>query len=294
MYCFRTAGGHREGSTIRACNSLCSSALVGLFALVVSAGVAGGGTHTVRPGETATSIAKANGISVDALAAANRLADPDLVVIGTTLVIPASSGAPAGAPATTYTVKPGDTLTDIAARWGTTPDALAKANGLRNPNIVILGSILQVPAPSALGADARLPAKLLAHPERLSLRPTFERWAARYGVPADLLEALCWVESGWQSSVVSSTGAIGVGQLMPQTIDLAQSALGANLDPRDPQANIRMSAWFLGSILRQTGGNVPVTVAAYYQGLKSVRTRPLYEDTKQYVAAVLALRSRFA
>ena len=55
-----------------------------------------------------------------------------------------------------------------------------------------------------------------------------------------------------------------------------------------------MSTWFLGHLLKQTGGDVAVSVAAYYQGLKSVRTRPLYDDTKNYVAVVLALRPRFA
>ena len=64
-----------------------------------------------------------------------------------------------------------------------------------------------------------MPAKLLAHPERLALRPTFVKWAAHYGVPADLLQAMCWVESGWQSGVVSRSGAIGIGQLQPATVD---------------------------------------------------------------------------
>jgi soluble lytic murein transglycosylase-like protein len=202
----------------------------------------------------------------------------------------------AGQFGTAYTVRKGDTLSSIAARFGTTPAAIAKANALRNPNVVVIGRKLTIPAATSTpGAPraGRLPVKLVAHPDRLALRPSFEHWAAHYGVPADLLEALAWVESGWQRTVVSKTGAVGIGQLQPATVDHVRLLIGLKLDPYNADQNIRMSARFLRFLLDSTGGDVSTTLAAYYQGLRSVRTGPILGETKQYVATVLALRPNF-
>lgn len=200
-----------------------------------------------------------------------------------------------------YTVKRGDTLTSIAAAQGTTAGALATANGLTNANRIVIGQSLRLPsaAPatgaSTPGAKGALPAKLQASPKRLALRPLFDKWAAANGIPSDLLQALCWMESGWQNTVVSSTGAVGIGQLMPDTVALMRLFIGRpSLDPAKPEDNIRMSARFLGYLLRQTGGDVKVSLAAYYQGLRSVRAKGLLPETERYVAVILALRSRFA
>jgi soluble lytic murein transglycosylase-like protein len=149
-------------------------------------------------------------------------------------------------------VKPGDNLATIAGRFGTSVSAIAKANGIANRHVIVIGRTLTIPGDAR---TANLPARLRASPDRLALRPTFERWAAAYGAPADLLEALCWMESGWQNGVVSSTGAVGIGQLMPDTIAFARASLGERLDPANPEHNIRMSAWFLSYLLQQTGGN---------------------------------------
>lgn len=207
----------------------------------------------------------------------------------------ATSGARTAPAGRVYVVRTGDTLTSIAARFGSTPSALARANGIRNPNVVVIGSKLTVPtvagaAPRALG----LPAKLLANPDRLALRPAFRQWAETYGVPSDLLEALCWVESGWQRAVVSNTGAVGVGQLQPATVDHMRLVLRAwQLDPLNPDDNIRMSARFLRFVLDGTGGDLNMALAAYYQGLRSVRTQPVLAETMRYVATVLAVRPMF-
>ncbi len=192
-------------------------------------------------------------------------------------------------------MRPGDTLSSIAARYGTTSSAIARANRLRNPNVIVIGKKLAIPSGTAAsGSTGGYPAKLRAHPERLALRSSFERWSQRYGVPTDLLEALAWVESGWQSAVVSRTGAKGVGQLMPATVDHVRLLIGVKaLDPANPDDNIRMSARFLRFLLDGTGGDANVALAAYYQGLRSVRTSPILGETKQYVATVAAYRPFF-
>ena len=45
--------------------------------------------------------------------------------------------------------------------------------------------------------------------------------------------------------------------------------------------------------VKDTGGDIPEAVAAYYQGLGSVRDRGMLPDTQKYVNDVLALRARF-
>jgi len=195
----------------------------------------------------------------------------------------------------TYVVKRGDTLTSIAARYGTTVTAIANANNIRNRNVVVIGRRLTLPGgqSSSSRRSGVLPAKLQAHPERLAFRPIFEKWAANYGVPADLLEAIAWIESGWQTSVVSKTGAMGIGQLQPATVDFTRSLIGIKLDPKSANDNIRMSARFVRYLLDRTGNNVSVTLAAYYQGLRSVSTGRVLSETLLYVANVLAVRPSF-
>jgi soluble lytic murein transglycosylase-like protein len=195
----------------------------------------------------------------------------------------------------TYVVKPGDTLSSIASRYGTTVSAIAFANAIRNPNVIVIGRRLTIPAgaPPSAKRQSVLPAKLRAHPERARLRPVFQWWAARYGVAPDLLQAMAWMESGWQANVVSRTGAIGVGQLQPATVDFTRSLIGVQLNPYVANDNIRMSARFLRYLLDRTGNNVPVSVAAYYQGLRSVSSGVALPDTLLYVATVLALRPSF-
>jgi soluble lytic murein transglycosylase-like protein len=267
---------------------------IGAVAAVGLAGSADTGTHTVRTGETLSEIAAANGTTVQALTSANGISDPHVIMVGRVLALPAAgkAGAPAAAPAaTSYKIQAGDNLASIAARFGTSAAALARTNGITNPHLIVMGAVLSIPAPSP---SPTLPERLRSSPDRMALRPTFERWAARYGTPSDLLQALCWMESGWRNGVVSSTGAVGIGQLMPTTVDFIRAMLGnRSLNPNVPDDNIRMSAWFLTYLLRQTGGNVELAVAAYYQGLRSVTTRPLFAETVHYVSVVVALRPQF-
>jgi murein DD-endopeptidase MepM/ murein hydrolase activator NlpD len=211
----------------------------------------------------------------------------------------ATSGASVRSGGTVYVVRPGDTLSGVASRFGTTPGAIARANSIKNLNVIVIGRKLTIPSGSSSTVAAtptgRLPAKLLAHPDRVVLRPTFEKWAAHYGVPSDVLEAMCWVESGWQSGVVSPTGAVGIGQLQPATVDHVRLLIGIKtLDPRNADDNIRMSARFLKFLLDRTGGDVDTALAAYYQGLRSVTTGTVFTETRQYIAVVEAYVPFFA
>ena len=215
------------------------------------------------------------------------------VVLVIALLAPATALAANSPSARTYVVHPGDNLETIARRFGTTPGAIATANKLRNPNLVVIGTKLTIPASAT--AATKAPPRLKAHPERLSLTPRFDYWAKVYGVPPDLLKGLAWYESGWQNRVVSSTGAVGVGQLMPFTSEFVANSLLKNpgLDPKKVDDNIRMSARFLRFLLDHTGGAPGLALAAYYQGLARTQQGKFFDDTKTYVAGVSAARKQF-
>jgi len=102
------------------------------------------GYHIVTRGETLSQIARYYGVTVRALMAANGLTNPNYIYVGQRLYIPASSGAPAGC-YSYYYVRPGDTLSRIAAYFGMRTSALAAANGISNPNYIYVRQRLCIP-----------------------------------------------------------------------------------------------------------------------------------------------------
>jgi soluble lytic murein transglycosylase-like protein len=142
------------------------------------------------------------------------------------------------------------------------------------------------------GRGLPLPRLLLAHPERLALRPLFVKWSRAYGVPADLVEAVAWQESGWQNDVVSWANAQGIGQLLPQTVDYVNSVLHTRLRADVPADNIQMMASFLGGLHHGTGGVCPAVVA-YYQGTWTLNRVGALPESQLYARSVLALRPHF-
>jgi LysM repeat protein len=296
--------------------------------LAVASGAAGAVTVRITLGQNLTQVAAANGTTVAALAAANGISNPDQVLAGTLLVVPPGpptpgggatpgGGSAAGAPgSSTIVVAPGQNLTVLAARYGTTVAALARANGLTDPNFVVAGSHLVVPDPSAASrvslppstalasysapapgapAGSSLPPQLLAYPSRVALRPLFAHWAGVFGIPPNLLEAMCWWESGWQVGVVSSTAALGIGQLEPATVASMRAQLHApTLDPSVASDNIEMSAAFLHDLLVASGNDSSLALAGYYQGFNSVKHSGMYPSTAHYVKGILAYLPYFS
>ena len=139
------------------------------------------------------------------------------------------------------------------------------------------------------GAGAQPTAQMVSSSEVGSI-------ASSEGVPASLAEAIGYQESGFNNGMVSSTGAVGVMQIMPSTWNW----IGQNLagppplsDQSSASDNIRAGSLLLHSLLSDTGGDEAMAVAGYYQGLQSVRAHGLYPDTQAYVNNVMALRQRF-
>lgn len=97
--------------------------------------------YTVRRGDTLSEIAARHGVSLRSLEVANpAVARQRFIFPGDRLVIPSD---PRGASA--YTVRAGDTLSGIAARAGTSWQAIAQLNGMRNPNLIFPGQRLRLP-----------------------------------------------------------------------------------------------------------------------------------------------------
>jgi LysM repeat protein len=129
-------------------------------------------TYIVQPGDNLFRIALRYGATVDALKAANNLTG-NIIYVGQTLVIPGQA-APAptqpppsqsGASTSHYSVQPGDNLYRIALRYGTTVDALARANNIVNPSLIRVGQVLVVPGQAATTA-----AVARHHPEQAARR----------------------------------------------------------------------------------------------------------------------------
>jgi len=135
-------------------------------------GAAAGGTHTVGRGETLSAIAARYGTTVAALVRANGLASANMIYVGQRLIIPgggAAGSSGGGAQGSVYTVRRGDTLAAIAARYGTTAWAIASANGLANANYIYPGQQLRIPtggsgssAPAAPAGGKRIVVDLSA------------------------------------------------------------------------------------------------------------------------------------
>jgi len=133
----------------------------------------------------------------------------------------------------------------------------------------------------------------VATPARLNAEQV-KALAAQHGAPASLAAAIAWQESGFNNSMVSPANARGVMQVMPGTWDWVNRNLApAPLDPQSATDNVRAGSLYLAQLLRQTGGDRRLAAAGYYQGLSSVRSRGMFEDTKRYVANVRTLSSRF-
>lgn len=111
--------------------------------------------------------------------------------------------------------------------------------------------------------------------------------AKKYGVDAKLAMAVAKVESNLQPDVVSSVGAVGVMQLMPET---AQGLGVRNI--KDPRENIDGGVRYLKELMTTFDGDIPKAVAAYNAGPQAVKKyngTPPYSETQAYVTKVMAL-----
>jgi N-acetylmuramoyl-L-alanine amidase len=311
-----------------------SRLLIFCFALLIPAAPASAAVpHTVQPGDTLWSIAAANNLTTRTVAAYNGLSEDAQVVLGSTINVPttvegyaalqqaglvpadptAAAPAPvaAAAPATAtaapaplggYTVRPGDTLSALAAQTGVSIDAMAAMNGLDPAGLLLAGTVIKLPGGAPAPAQASTPAPAETVVPAAAPAPTpqvvsagdVQTVASAHGVSPSLAAAIAYQESGFNNGMVSSANARGVMQVMPGTWDyVEQNLAGRPLDPNSATDNVHAGVMYLKRLLTDAGGDENAAIAGYYQGLASVQERGMYEDTQRYVANVQALRSRF-
>lgn len=231
--------------------------------------------YRVQPGDTLTAIAADHHTTVALLERLNHIPADEVIVIGSRLELPATASP------TVYVVRAGDSLTAIAARYGTTVAALARLNGLQPDHFLLIRTSLHVPQAST-AADGS------------SVRASMLRWAAHYDVDPRLAEAVGWMESGFNNNMVSNVGAQGIMQITPDTWQYVEEVLllGTRV-PHDADGNIRVGIALLHHLLHVYRSNERRTLAAYYQGSRSLDTVGLQAGTRLYINDVLALKQRF-
>lgn len=155
--------------------------LAGFFAFSAAAGQT---VYIVKRGDTLSGIAKANNLSMATLAERNGLSRNYHVKIGQRLIIPTAGNAASPAASgteTTYVVKRGDTLYDIAKANNLSVAALAGHNGVSRQHQVTTGEKLKIPAagggsstPDTPISSGALPASISSAIQNASVKPG--RW----------------------------------------------------------------------------------------------------------------------
>jgi LysM repeat protein len=221
--------------------------------------------HTVRPGDTVSSLAVRYHAWTDEVITRNDLASSGAITVGQRLRIPVVLAA----------------LPDRerAASSGTASSGPGRSGSASS------GTEQSGSASSAPGG-ATLP-----DPSHARVRRVIERVASRYGVDPDLALAVSWQEAGWQQDHISSARAIGAMQVLPSTGAWIETLIGRDLDLRRLPHNVTAGVVLLRELVQLAP--LPRAVAGYYQGLQSVRDHGMFTDTKQYVRNVLYLQRQY-
>jgi LysM repeat protein len=280
--------------------------VVVLLAIAVTASTGGGRHYRVRPGDTLSEIAARFHTSVAALVRLNDLpGNGNLIYAGSSLRLPGHHhrhhqrhqrhhrhhrhhfGS------VTYVVKQGDYLYGIADRFHRDPLKIAKNNHLPSSLVVVIGQKLHI--------KVRHPVRRRGHgfhgvrvPSRDQVARMIRATAARWHIDGRFALGISYEEAGFNQRVISAVGAVGAMQVMPATGQWVSSyVVRRPLNIYRARDNVTAGVALLAVLLRETGGDMRIAAAGYYQGLASVRSRGMYDDTKRYVANVLALRNRF-
>lgn len=204
-----------------------------------------------------------------------------------------------------YRVSRGDTLNAIARNHDTTIWTLAQVNGIRNVNLIIVGQEICIPyhsgstggggtysgtAYSGLlsnGVVRWYDYSALEWSNRNQVVSMLRQAAARYGLPANLLLAIAWQESGWYQHVIARDGGIGVMQLMPGTAMGINAGTGIRRDPYHLRDNINLGATYLRWLWNGFHGNIYDVISGYNEGGWNVQHRGIFNW--RYVNSVLYL-----
>jgi soluble lytic murein transglycosylase-like protein len=128
--------------------------------------------------------------------------------------------------------------------------------------------------------------------KRARYAPHIDAAADASNVPAALIEAVITAESAFNPLAISSTGAVGLMQLMPAT-----AARFGVTDRTDPAQNILGGAKYLNFLLNKFKKNQKLAIAAYNAGEGNVKKYgnkiPPFKETRKYVPKVLSYYKKY-
>lgn len=110
-----------------------------------------------------------------------------------------------------------------------------------------------------------------------------DKYAKQFGVDKKLCHAVAIVESGKKQEIVSSSGAVGVMQVLPQT------AKAMSENAYDIESNIRAGVKYLAYLNKKFNGDTDKVIAGYNAGPNAVVKHqgiPPYKETQNYVKKV--------
>lgn len=216
----------------------------------------------------------------------------------------------AGNACTWYTVRYGNTLSGIARSYRTTAFTLGRVNYIANINLIFIGQRLCIPyhvgggngggqstsGGGSLGILSNGYVRWYAYnalqwSSRGQVSALLRQVAARYGLPANLVLAIAWQESGWTQHVIARDGGIGVMQLMPYTAMGINSGTGIRRDPYKLWDNLNLGATYLRWLWINFRGNLAKVISAYNEGGWAVIHRGIfnwnYVNNVMYLMRVL-------
>ncbi|WP_425864276.1 LysM peptidoglycan-binding domain-containing protein [Arthrobacter sp. TWP1-1] len=236
---------------------------------------ASGSDYVIKAGDTLSSIAAENDVSLSALVSANGADVKAPIYPGKTLIIPGLSAA-------------SSEITPIAPKPSDTTAALA-------PEDEVPSTFLHYTYPAAVVSDANKNKSLLLaapSPSQEQMKELVASTAARMGVDPALAMAFAQQESGFNHQSVSPANAIGTMQVIPDAGEWASGLVGRELNLLDPQDNVTAGVAIIRALLKGAPSESEA-IAGYYQGQYSVSVNGMFADTEIYVAGINANRELF-
>lgn len=190
-----------------------------------------------------------------------------------------------------YQVRPGDTLSGIAMKSKADMWTLARSNRIANINMIFARQYLCIPyrvnrncngchgVSSGLlpsGVVRWYAYNALERSTPSQVEALLRQAAADYQLPASLLLAITWQESGWEQHVISHDGGIGAMQIMPYTAMSINAATGIRRDPYKLSDNIYLGANYLHLLWINFHGNQTQVISAYNEGGWAVVHRGIF------------------
>lgn len=132
----------------------------------------------------------------------------------------------------------------------------------------------------------------IGHDLAVNIATIVNYYSKEYSLDPKLVLALISRESSFRVNVISSSGAIGLGQLLKATA----KDMGVN-DPYDPEENIKATSKYLALMIKKWNGNVTLALASYKIGHGNVSKilkagNDLPDSAKKYINDIMIVQSK--